>query len=116
ALAAVACALWLLGLRDWRCYALAGVFLFTRSAVDLGTIGPVLLLAVAAAWHWRERLVPPALAVGTAVAFKLFLWPLAAWLALMRRGRTAPVRIGLPLAVVVLPSPGIGLYGISAYP
>src|SRR5262249_11470482 len=59
-LAAIAGALWLLGLRDWRCYALSGAFLCTRSAVDLGTVGPLLLLAVAAAWRWRERLIEPA--------------------------------------------------------
>src|SRR5207253_2971932 len=32
-LAAIGGALWLLGLRDWRCFALAAVFPFTRSAV-----------------------------------------------------------------------------------
>src|SRR5207247_7844865 len=52
-LAAIGLALWLLGVRDWRCYALAAVFRFTRSAIDLGTVAPLLLLAVAVAWRWR---------------------------------------------------------------
>jgi Glycosyltransferase family 87/Dolichyl-phosphate-mannose-protein mannosyltransferase len=115
-LAMVAAALRLLGLRDWRCYALAGVFLFTRSAVDLGTVGPLLLLAVAAAWHSRDRLIPPAFAVGAAVALKLFLWPLVAWLALIRRSRSALASVGFALAFVVLPWAAIGFHGITDYP
>ena len=115
-LAAIAYSLWLLGLRDWRCYALAGVFLFTRSAVDLGTVGPLLLLAVAVAWRWRECLIGPAVAVGAAVALKLFLWPLVAWLALMRRSRAALASVGCALVLVVLPWAAIGFDGIADYP
>src|SRR5204863_245412 len=83
-LAMVGVALWLLELRDWRCYALVGVFLCTRSAIDLGTIEPLLLLAVAAAWHWRDRAASSGVAAGLAIVLKLFLWPLAVWLALAR--------------------------------
>jgi hypothetical protein len=106
----------LLGVRDWRCYALSGAFLFTRSAVDLGTVGPLLLLAIAAAWHWRERLLEPAGAVALAVSLKLFLWPLAVWLALMRRGRAAVVSVGLASVFVLLPWAVIGFAGIAKYP
>ena len=74
-LAMVALALWLLELRDWRCYGLAFVFLFTRSSIDLGTIEPPLLLAVAAAWRWRDRPLHTAVAIGTAIVLK---FPLAA--------------------------------------
>src|SRR5207244_269311 len=88
-LAAVALALWWLELRDWRCYGLAAVFLFTRSSIDLGTIEPLLLLSVGAAWRWRDRLLQSATAVGIGIVLKLFLWPLAVWLALTRRTRAA---------------------------
>jgi hypothetical protein len=115
-LAAIGGALWLLGLRDWRCYALTAAYVFTRSAVDLGTVGPLLLLAVAVAWRWRERLLEPALAVGAAVALKLFLWPLAAWLAVMRRGRAALASVGVALVLVLLPWAVIGFAGITDYP
>jgi Glycosyltransferase family 87/Dolichyl-phosphate-mannose-protein mannosyltransferase len=113
---AIAGALWLLELRDWRCYALTAAFLFTRSAVDLGTIGPFLLLAIAAAWHWRERAVAAAGAVAVAMSLKLFLWPLAAWLALMRRGRAALASVGLALVFVLVPWAVIGFAGITRYP
>jgi hypothetical protein len=49
--AAIAGALWLLGVRDWRCYCLVPLYSVTRSAVGLGTIGPLLVLAIAAAWR-----------------------------------------------------------------
>ena len=39
-LVAIVVALWLLGVRDWRCYALTAVYPTTRASVDLGTIEP----------------------------------------------------------------------------
>jgi hypothetical protein len=115
-LAAIVAALWLLGLRDWRCYALAVVFPFTRSAVDLGTVAPLLLLAVAVAWRWRERIAAPAAAVGVAIALKLFLWPLALWLALMRRVRAAGAAVLASVLLVLVPWAAIGFAGLGAYP
>jgi hypothetical protein len=115
-LAAIAAARWLLGLRDWRCYALTAVYPFTRSAVDLGTVGPLLLLAVAAAWRWRDQLVQPAASVGAGIALKLFLWPIAVWLALTRRIRPAVAGAGFALVFAVIPWAVIGFAGIREYP
>jgi hypothetical protein len=115
-LAAVGLALWLLGVRDWRCYALAAVFPFTRSAIDLGTIAPLLLLALAAGWRWRDRIAAAATATGVAIALKLFLWPLAVWLALTHRLRAAAAGIGVALMLVVVPWAAIGFAGIGGYP
>jgi hypothetical protein len=115
-LAMVALALWLLELRDWRCYALAFVFLFTRSSVDLGTIEPILLLAVAAAWRWRDRLPASAGAVGVAIVLKLFLWPLAVWLALTRRLRAAAASVALAAGLAAVSWAPIGFAGIGLYP
>jgi hypothetical protein len=115
-LGAVALALWLLELRDWRCYALVGVFMFTRSSIELGTIEPLLLLAVAAAWRWRERLLQPAAAVGVAIVLKLFLWPLAIWLALMRRIRAAAGAVAVAIALAAVAWAAIGFAGLGQYP
>ena len=115
-LAMVALALWLLELRDWRCYALAFVFLFTRSSIDLGTIEPLILLAVAAAWHWRDRVLQSAGAVGVAIVLKLFLWPLAIWLVLTRRLRAAIAAVVLAVALATVSWAAIGFAGISDYP
>jgi Glycosyltransferase family 87/Dolichyl-phosphate-mannose-protein mannosyltransferase len=115
-LAAIAAALWLLGLRDWRCYALAAVYPFTRSAVDLGTVGPLLLLAVAAAWRWRDEVLRPAVAVGAGVALKLFLWPLAVWLAATRRIGAAVAAAGAAVVLALVSWAAIGFDGIGDYP
>src|SRR5207253_747058 len=88
----------------------------TRSAIDLGTVAPLLLLAVAAAWRWRDRLLEPAIAIGAGVALKLFLWPLAVWLALTRRLRPAVAAVGCAVAFVLLPWAVIGFAGIGGYP
>ena len=115
-LAMVALALWLLELRDWRCYALAFVFLFTRSSIDLGTIEPPLLLAVAAGWRWRDRPFHTALAIGTAIVLKLFLWPLAIWLAVTRRLRAAAATVVFAFALALVSWAAIGFAGIGDYP
>jgi hypothetical protein len=111
----VAAALWLLDLRDWRCYALAFVFLFTQSAIDLGTIEPLLLLAVAAAWRWRDRVLETAGAVAVAVVLKLFLWPLAVWLAVTRRLRAAVTAVVIAVALALVSWAAIGFAGLGDY-
>jgi Glycosyltransferase family 87/Dolichyl-phosphate-mannose-protein mannosyltransferase len=115
-LAFVALALWLLDVHDWRCYGLAGTFLFTRSAVDLGTVEPLLLVAVAAAWRWRERLAAAAAATGIAVVVKLFLWPLAVWLALTRRLGAAAAAVGVAAVLALATWAALGFAGMDDYP
>ena len=115
-LAAVGGALWLLGVRDWRCYALSAAFPATASAVDLGTVAPFLLLAVAAAWRWRGRTAGASAATAAAIALKVFLWPLLAWLAFTRRFRTGAVAIAATAALVFLPWAVIAFEGLADYP
>jgi hypothetical protein len=115
-LVALGGALWLLGVRDWRCYALTAVYPVTRSAVDLGTVGALLLLAVAATWRWRDELVRPAVAAGAGIALKLLLWPLAVWLAVTGRLRAAGAAVIAAAALVLLPWAVIGFAGIGGYP
>ena len=115
-LLAVGAAVWLLGVRDWRCYALVAAYPVTRSALDLGTIGSFLLLAVAAAWRWRENSRRFGAATGASVALKLFLWPLALWPALSGRLRATLAAAGFALAFVLLPWAAIGFHGLGGYP
>src|SRR5437763_1134925 len=115
-LAAVVLALWLLELHDWRCYTLALVYLCTRSSIDLGTIEPLLLLAVAAVWHWRDHVPKAAAATGIAIVLKLFLWPLAVWLALTKRIRAALLAVAAAVTLAALSWAAIGFAGIGDYP
>jgi hypothetical protein len=115
-LAAIALALWLLEVRDWRCYALAANYPFVKSAVLTGAAVPLLLLGVALGWRWRDDLLKGGAAVGAAVAVKLFLWPLALWLVVARRARTAAAALGCAVAAALIPWAAIGFAGLGEYP
>jgi hypothetical protein len=95
---------------------LAAAYPFTRSAVELGTIEPFLLLGVAAAWRWREDVIRPALAVGVALALKLFLWPLALWLALTHRLRAGITALSVALGLALVSWAAIGFSDLAHYP
>lgn len=119
ALATVACiigALYLLGVRDWRCYPVALCWPFTREAIEFGAIGPLLLLLVAVCWRYRQRPWGVATTTGAAIAVKLFLWPLTLWLAFTGRLRAAALSVGAALVLAFVPWAAIGFTGLSQYP
>ena len=77
------------------------------ASIDLGTIEPLLLLAVAAAWRWRDASVAGAARSAAAIVLKLFLWPLAVWLALTRRVCGRPVvAVAVAVALTFMPLGG----------
>ena len=109
-------ALRLLGVRDWRCHAMwliSWPFLF---AAILGAIGPLLVLGVAMAWRWRARLWPPALAVATVVALKIFPWTLGVWLLMTRRFKTLALSVASGLVLTFGAWALIGFHGLAQYP
>jgi hypothetical protein len=114
-LAAIAGALRLFGVRDWRCYVVVLLSPLVHEALRWGTISPFMLLLVAVCWRWRDDLRGAA-AAGTAAVSKLFLWPLGAWLALTGRLRNA-LLAALGAALAALASWAvIGFAGLADYP
>ncbi len=115
-LGCLAVGLRLLGVTDWRCYAVTLASIPVLSSVRLGAISPFLMLAAALAWHYRDRWAIAGAAVGAAVVAKLFVWPLVIWLLLTRRFKAAAVATlgsgGLTLAVWA----AIGFDGLRGYP
>lgn len=109
-LAAGAWTLWLLGVRDWRCYGVCAAWLPVLSAVRLGALTVLLAALAAAAWRYRARPVVAGLAIGGAVAAKLFLWPLLLWLLVTRRFRAAAAALG---TIVVAAVPAFVLLGFG---
>jgi alpha-1,2-mannosyltransferase len=112
--AAVLGSVWLLGVRDWRCYgaSMLGVPMF--GALGVGSIGPLLLLLCALGWRFRDRSVA-GVPLALAAAAKLFLWPLLVWLLVTRRFRAfaaSLATIGVTLAVWAAIDPG----GMRRYP
>ena len=109
-------ALWILGIRDWRVF---GVVIGSAPVIDavrIGTLTPVLLLLLAVAWRWRDRRWAVSGALGTAIALKLFLWPLVVWLAATRRWLEAVLTACLASGATLVAWAVIGFDGLSDYP
>jgi hypothetical protein len=109
-------AIWILGIRDWR---VAGVVLGSPAvigAVRPGTLTPVLMLLLAAAWRWRDRRWLVVGSLASAIALKLFLWPLVFWLVATRRFAAALSTAAVAAAVTLGAWAVIGFDGLTAYP
>jgi hypothetical protein len=114
--AAMVLAIWWLEVRDWRCYALTLISFPFVFGMFLGAVGPFLVLGAAAAWRWRTRLWPPAIAIASIVMAKIFPWPLAIWLLVTRRYRAFGLAVAIGVAVTLLAWAAIGFAGMLAYP
>jgi hypothetical protein len=115
-IAALVVGLWLLGVRDWRCYGVAFLFVPVLSAVSVGTLTPLLFLGTAAAWRYRDRRWVAAIAVASVIVIKVFLWPLVLWLLLTRRKTSAVLSVAFAVAASVVSWWAIGFAGFGAYP
>jgi alpha-1,2-mannosyltransferase len=114
--AAVLLTLWVLGVRDQRCYAFAFLPGSVLSVVGSGALSAFLALGLALAWRFRDRLSVTVPVVALAIVAKLLLWPLLVWLLATRRWAAAS---GAALAGAVLTAStwaAIGFDGLSAFP
>ncbi len=111
-LALLAATLWVLDVRDWRVYGVVALWAPAFAALQTGNLTIVLGFLVALAWRWRNRVWAPGLAIGAAIALKLFLWPLLVWLLAIRKGRAAAAgaAAGLVGLLLVLPFETVGAY------
>ncbi len=106
---ALAATLRLLGVTDWRVYGVVLLWAPTISALQTANLTIILALLVAVAWRFRERRFVPGVAIGLAIALKLFLWPLALLLLVQRRFAAAVVAGCLTLAGTLLVLPFVTL-------
>ena len=106
-IAAVALALRLLEVRDWRCYAVVALWQPFFLGLIHGVLSPLLVLALAAVWRWRDR-IGVAVVVAAAIVAKLFLWPLLLWLVATRRWRLAAAAAAGTLLGLCIPFLGLG--------
>ncbi len=115
-LAAIGLALRLLGVSDWRCYSIAYASSPVYAAAGVGTISPLLLVGVAAAWRYRDRAVAAGLLVAYVMTAKVFLWPLWLWLVRTRRFAAAGIAAGAATTAVLASWAAIGFGGLAEYP
>lgn len=103
-------ALRLLGVRDWRCYALALAWPATVNSVQTANLTLPLVLLLAAAWADHDRSRSRAgLYIGLAVAMKLFLWPTLIWLAATRRWKALCIAAAIQAITLAMTLPYISL-------
>jgi hypothetical protein len=81
-----------------------------------GNLTLLLLLPVALAWRYRDRARVAGVAVGMAVAAKLFVWPLVVWLLLTRRFRAAAWATVSAVVLVLGAWALVGFDGLADYP
>jgi glycosyl transferase family 87 len=114
--AAVPATLLVLGVRDWRCHAIAFLWWPIIIAIQTANVTLPLLLGLALVWRYRDRRVIAGLMCGFVIALKLFFWPVLVWLVATRRYRTAAVAAAASALLVFLPWAGIGFAGLRGYP
>jgi alpha-1,2-mannosyltransferase len=104
-----------LGVRDWRCCAVALLWAPTFNALDNANVSLLLAFLLACAWRLRDRLAPFAAALGLALSIKLFLAPLLVWPAAVRRLRSAIASAAAAVALVFGTWAVLRFDGLSTY-
>jgi Glycosyltransferase family 87 len=95
--------------RDWRIYGVVLLWPATIESIQTANASLPLTLLVVLMWRYRDRAALAGLALGYGIAVKLFLWPIAVWLALVGRARAAAVAALTAVASLVLLLPFIGI-------
>jgi hypothetical protein len=106
----------ILGVRDWRCYGLALLWLPVIENILIGSISSLLALGLAVAWRYRDTRWAAPFVVAAVITAKVFLWPVLLWLLVTRRGLAAAR--GLVIAVLAVAGSWaiIGFAGLGSYP
>lgn len=115
-IAALCGGLWLLGVRDWRCYGAAFLSWPVVHTLRLGQVNGLLVLASAVAWRWRPRALVSGCAVAAAVVAKVFLWPLGLFLLFTRRWRALAVAVVVGMTATLAAWALLGFDGLTSYP
>jgi hypothetical protein len=114
-LASVAATLYVLEVRDWRCYGAAYLSIPVLHDVRLGALTPLLALGLALAWRARDRL-SSAVPLAFVIVAKLFLWPLGVWLLATGRLQIARRTALYAAGASALAWAAIGFAGLADYP
>jgi hypothetical protein len=106
----------LAGVTSWRFTALVLGSVMVLQALTLGTVTPLLTVACAAAWRYRDRRLVTAAAFAAAIVIKLYLAPLLLWLVITGRRASALASGVIVLLTVAIGWALIGFHGLRTYP
>jgi hypothetical protein len=115
-IASVIATLWLLGVRDWRCYGAAFLMAPVVSGMANGAISSLLALGVAVAWRYRDNWKILAGAVAAVISAKVFAWPLMLWLLATRRYAAAAAAAVAGVVTTLAAWAVLGFDGLADYP
>jgi alpha-1,2-mannosyltransferase len=113
--AALAATLWVLGVRDWRCYSVSLASPAVLASIQTASLSALLALGIALAWKRRAHGWTAPLLIVIVIVAKLFLWPLLVWLAIVRGVRSAMLA-GVAAAALVVAPWVLGFPGAREYP
>jgi hypothetical protein len=105
-----------LGVRDWRCYGLALLWLPVIENILIGSISTLLALGLAVAWRYRDTRWAAPLVIAAVITAKVFLWPVLLWLVATRRGMAATRALVVAVVAVLGSWAVIGFAGLGSYP
>jgi alpha-1,2-mannosyltransferase len=115
-LAGIPASLWILRVRDWRCYGAAFLWGAAFHAVQTGNVTIWLLVLTAAAWRLRDTRLGAGVSGGLAIATKIICWPLIFWLVSTRRLGAAIATVLVAGGVTTLLWGSLGFSGLLDYP
>jgi alpha-1,2-mannosyltransferase len=104
------------GVTDRRCYIAVLLAIPVLQTIGLGTIEPLLVLALALAWRYRDRGLLGTVPLGFAIAAKLFLWPVVLWLVVTGRIRRSVETVAAALGMLFVPWALLGFHELTSYP
>jgi hypothetical protein len=108
--------LWLLGVRDWRCYSMVAMSWPVLLGFVFGNVSLLLVPAIALVWRLRDTVWRLGLLTAILIAVKLFLWPLVGWLVIRGRYRAAIAAGAGSVVAILAPWALIGFAGLTDYP
>lgn len=114
-MASLGLALRILGVRDWRLYALAFLWWPVIIAWQSGNMTLLLALLIALVWRHREHPIVSGTLTAILISLKPFVWPVALWLLATRRYRAAGWALVTGLALNLIAWGVVGFDQLSRY-
>ena len=115
AIACVPASLYVLGVRDWRAYAVVLLWQPVVYGWETANITLFLVLGIAVLWRWRDHAVRAGVLLALLVSVKLFLLPLCVWLISTRRVRALAWATGVTVLLNTIAWLILGLGQLPTY-